>query len=219
MADTDPKLQRFINNYVEANASKSQLSKLTMYLRAILDLAVDRRLIDCNPARRLKPKSRKRPSSLFHTLAECDRLLAQVSGRDHLAIRLVVQLALRPEEDFALRRNDVRESELVIDEALVEGETKEPKTLASAAVMYVPPDLALELKHYLEGIDEDPQGWLFPSSRKVGNEDEVAYKSMKIWSHPPGSNRRPADYESGEVALSPVRTIARDCSKCLSSKG
>jgi hypothetical protein len=54
----------------------------------------------------------------------------------------------------------------VIDEALVDGETKEPKTLASAAVMYVPSDLALELKLYLEGIDEDPQGWLFTSSRK-----------------------------------------------------
>jgi integrase len=135
-------------------------------LRAILDLAVDRRLIDRNPARKLKAKSRKRASSLFHTLAECDRLLSQVSGRDHLVIRLVVQLALRPEEDFALRRNDVRQDGLVIDEALAEGETKEPKTLASAAVMYVPPDLALELKHYLEHIDKDPQSWLFPSSRK-----------------------------------------------------
>jgi len=167
MANADADLQRFINGYVEASASRSQLSKLTMYLRAILDLAVDRRLIDRNPARKLKAKSRKRPSSLAHTLNECDLLLSQVSGGDHLAIRLLAQLALRPEENFALRRNDVRDGELVIDEALVDGETKEPKTLASAAVMYVPPDLALELKHYLEHIDKDPQAWLFPSSRKA----------------------------------------------------
>lgn len=38
---------------------------------------------------------------------------------------------------------------------------------SGAAVMYVPPDLALELKHYLEHIDKDPLAWLFPSSRKA----------------------------------------------------
>ena len=45
---------------------------------------------------------------------------------------LVVQLALRPEEDFALRGNDVLQDRLVIDEALVDGETKESKTPVSA---------------------------------------------------------------------------------------
>jgi len=168
MPNADADLQRFINGYVEAGASKSQLSKLTMYLRAILDLALDRRLIDRNPARKLKAKSRKRPSSLAHPLDECDLLLSEVSGRDHLAIRLLAQLGLRPEENFALRRNDVRDDGgLVIDEALVDGKTKDPKTLAAAGVMYVPPDLALELKHHLEHIDKDPLAWLFPSSRKA----------------------------------------------------
>jgi integrase len=51
-----------------------------------------------------------------------------------LAIRLLVQLGLRSEELFALRRNDVRGAELVIDEAIVDGNTKETKTLASAGV-------------------------------------------------------------------------------------
>jgi hypothetical protein len=36
---------------------------------------------------------------------------------------------LRSEELFALRRNDVRDEELMIDEAIVDGQTKEPKTL------------------------------------------------------------------------------------------
>ena len=38
--------------------------------------------------------------------------------------------------------------------------------LASAGVMYVTPDLVLELKHHLEVIDEGPAAWLFPSSHK-----------------------------------------------------
>jgi integrase len=160
-------LQRFINKYVADGASRSLLSKLTMYLRAILDRAVDSKLIERNPARKLKAKSRKRASNLSHTAAECGALLAAVSGRDHVAIRLLAQLGLRPEELFALRRNDVLENELVIDEAVVNGLTKEPKTLASASTAFVPPDLALELRHYLETIDPAPAAWLFPSARKA----------------------------------------------------
>ena len=79
----------------------------------------------------------------------------------------LTQLGLRSEEAFALRRNDVRESELVIDEALVNGHTKEPKTLASASSVYVPSDLMTELRHYLETIDPIPTAWLFPSSRNT----------------------------------------------------
>jgi len=162
----DAELQRFINGFVEATASKSQLSKFTMYLRAILDLAVDRRLIERNPARKLKAKSRKRTCSLAHTSEECGALFATVSGRDHAAIRILVQLGLRSEELFALRRNDIRGNELVIDEALVNGHTKEPKTCASASSVYIPADLGMELKLHLETIEESPAAWLFPSTRK-----------------------------------------------------
>ena len=57
----------------------------------------------------------------------CGALYAVVSGRDHLAIRLLVQLGLRSEELFALRRDDVRADELVIDEAIVNGHTRNRK--------------------------------------------------------------------------------------------
>jgi integrase len=93
-------------------------------------------------------------------------LFAVVAGPDHLAIRILVQLGLRSEELFALRRNDALDAELVIDEAVVNGPTKEPKTLASASRVHVPADLAIELKHYLETIDANPAAWLFPSTRK-----------------------------------------------------
>ncbi len=163
---TDAELQRFINGYVEIGSSVSLLSKLTTHLRAILNVAVDRRLIDRNPARNLKAKSRKRRCNLSHSSEECGALYMGVSGRDHVAIRILVQLGLRSEELCALRRNDVRENELVIDEAVVNGRTKEPKTLASASSVFVPPDLATELRHYLETIDPSPTAWLFPSSRE-----------------------------------------------------
>ena len=40
------------------------------------------------------------------------------------------------------------------------------KLLPSEAVMYVPPDLELDLQHYLGTLPDDLDGWLFPSSRK-----------------------------------------------------
>jgi integrase len=163
---SDAELQRFVNTYVEHDSSRSLLAKLGLFLRAILNVAVDRELIQHNPARKLRAKSRKRACSVAHTLEQCDLLLAQVSGADHLAIRLLIQLGLRSEELFALRRNDVQGGGLVIDEAIVDGEAKDTKTAASASVMYLTPDLKLELNHYLSALPEDPDGWLFPSARK-----------------------------------------------------
>ncbi|MBZ5611451.1 MAG: tyrosine-type recombinase/integrase [Acidobacteriia bacterium] len=163
---SESELQHFINEYIEKQSSRSLLAKLGMFLRAILNVGIDRGLIERNPARKLKAKSRKRACNLSHTPDECAALLGAVSGRDHVAVRLLVQLGLRSEELFALRRNDVRAAELVIDEAIVEGKCKDPKTLTSAGVMYLPPNLELELKHYLETIDTAPDAWLFPSTRK-----------------------------------------------------
>src|SRR5262249_33129135 len=126
------------------------------------NLAVDRRLLDRNAARNLKAKSRKRRSNLSHSLEECDALYAQVSGRDHLAIRILVQLGLRSEEFCALRPDDVRDDQLVIDEAVVSGHTKDPKALASPSSVYIPPDLATELQHYLETIHCEPKSLVIP---------------------------------------------------------
>lgn len=165
-ASGEADLQRFLNGYVEKQSSKSLLSKLVTFLRAVFNLAVDKGLLERNPARKLRAKSRKRSSNLSHTLEECDRLLAHVSGADHLAVRILIQLGPRSEEAFALRRKDVLPHGLLIDEAIVDGETKQTKTLASTAVMYVPPDLELELQHYLHALPENPDGWLFPSSRE-----------------------------------------------------
>ena len=58
---------------------------------------------------------------------------------------------------FSVR--DMREGELIIAEAIIDGRTKAPKTLASAAKMFVPPDLALELRHYLETVGDSAGAW------------------------------------------------------------
>jgi hypothetical protein len=54
----------------------------------------------------------------------------------------------------------------VIDEAIVDGKAKDTKTVASAGMMYLTPDLELEVRHYADTLAEDPAGWLFQSTRK-----------------------------------------------------
>jgi integrase len=163
---TDVELQEFVNRYVDAGASKSLLAKLVMFLRAILKRALKKELIKSNPAEEVKARSKKKSSGLHHNSEECAALYSALFGRDHLAVRILVELGLRSEELFALRRNDVCGDELLIDEAIPNGRLKEPKTEASEASVFIPSDLATELKLYLETIDASPGAWLFPSSRK-----------------------------------------------------
>lgn len=118
-------------------------------------------LSTANPARNLKAKSRKRRRNLSHSSEEYVALYSEVSGRDHLATLILVKLGPRSEEWCALR-----EQELVIDEAMMNGRTKQPKTLSSASSVFVPPELATELRHPRETIDPSPTAWLFPSSHK-----------------------------------------------------
>lgn len=162
-------LQQFLNEHVALGASRSKLSKLLLYLRNVLDHAVMKKLISANPARnpgyRLKAKSRKAVSGRYLTMEECQRLLSVVSGAGHLALRLLIQLGLRSEELFALRRNDVIGDMLRIDEAIVEGASAAVKTEASDAMLYVPPDLRMELQTWLEYLNSGPMDWLFPSPK------------------------------------------------------
>jgi integrase len=129
---TEIDLQQFLKEHVAAGASRSKLSKLLLYLRNILDHAVMKKLIPANPARnpgyRLKAKSRKAVSGRYLSMEECQRLLSVVSGADHLALRIFIQLGLRSEELFGLRRSDVVEDTLRIDEAIVEGASATVKT-------------------------------------------------------------------------------------------
>lgn len=164
---TEIELQQFLNEHVSTGASRSKLAKTLLYLRNILDHAVMKKVILMNPARnlgyRLRAKSRKGVSDRYLTMDECQRLLSVVFGPNHLAIRILIQLGLRSEELFALRRDDVIGEVLRIDEALVDGIATTVKTKASDASVYIPPDLQVEMSAWLEGLSPDPRGWLFPA--------------------------------------------------------
>jgi integrase len=161
-------LQAWLNGYVSTGASRSLLSNLLLHIRSVFKHARKKKIMTENPTEDLRAKSKKRVCERALSLDECQRLLAVVTGRDHLVLRIFIQLGLRPEEVFALRRNDVIGDQLRVDEALVEGKSAPVKTQASGAFVYVPPDLQIELSHWIECSEGEPTDWLFHPWKGIG---------------------------------------------------
>lgn len=132
-----------------------------LHTRAIWKHARKKKIITENPTEDLRAKSKQRVCERYLTVEECRRLLSVLAGRDHLIVRVFIQLGLRPEEMFALRGDDVQGDQLRIDEALVEGQSAPTKTEASDDYVYIPPDLAVELREWLECSSGEPADWLF----------------------------------------------------------
>jgi integrase len=163
-AVSEMELQRWLNEHVKAGASQSLLKKLLLHVRSIFKHARKCKIMVENPTEDLRAKSKKRVCERYLSVDECRRLLSVLVGRDHLIVRMFIQLGLRPEEMFALRRDDVQGDQLRIDEALVEGQSAPTKTQASDDFVYIPPDLEVELREWLERSDGTPGDWLFQTN-------------------------------------------------------
>jgi len=172
---TTEEIQIFINGMVRNNASHSLLNKAVVHLRAILDLALELNLIIRNPMRgytvKLEYKSRKQKSECYLSLDECRALLAELSGRDHLIVRLFIQLGVRPEELFALRRNDVHDEFIRIDEVFSMGQIREAHPGEHGVNVYVPPGLRQELRAWVEFTRGNDEDWLFPAACPRGSDN------------------------------------------------
>jgi integrase len=158
---SETELQSWVKGYVNAGASKSLLKGLLLHTRAIWKRARKKKITTENPTEDLRAKSKQRVCQRYLTVDECRRLLSVLVGRDHLIVRMFIQLGLRPEEMFALRRDDVQGDQLRIDEALVDGQSAPTKTEASDDYVYIPPDLEVELSAWLGYSKGAPQDWLF----------------------------------------------------------
>ncbi len=161
---TEADLQSWVNEYVNNGASRSLLKGLLLHVRAIWKHARKRKIIVDNPTEDLRAKSKKRPSERYLSVDECRRLLSVLGGRDHLIARMFIQLGLRPEELFALRRDDVLRDQLRVDETLVNGQSGSVKTEASAAFVYIPVEVKVELAGWLDSLPGDPKDWLFQTT-------------------------------------------------------
>jgi len=170
---TAAEIRAFVGGLVSNDASQSLIKKTVTHLRGILDLAQELNLIISNPMRsytfRLEHKSRKQKSERFLSQEECRALLSEVSGRDRLIVRMFIQLGLRPEELFALRRSDISEESIRIDEVFAMGEIKEVHRAQNGFSVYVPPGLQEELKDWMRSTSGNDNDWLFSTPRPRGS--------------------------------------------------
>jgi integrase len=154
---------------IKMGCSESYAKKCITYLRAIFDLTVARGMIGRNPARdpiiRLAtPKQAGKPNKDFLSFDGVRRLLDQLDAEDHLIIHIELVCAPRPNETFALRRNDVGAGWLRIDESLDRRRRpKDPKTASSKANVSVPPLLQRELGDWMHAHPGEPEDLLFPN--------------------------------------------------------
>lgn len=154
-------LQGWLNGYVTKGASRSLLKALLLHIRGVFKHARKQKIMTENPTEDLKAKSKRRPCERYLSIDECRRLLAVLDGRDHLIVRMFIQLGLRPEELFALRRDDLHGDLLQIDEAIVLGQIAPTKTTASDAFVYIPAEVGMELRAWIEAHPGEEQDWLF----------------------------------------------------------
>jgi len=171
---TFAEIQELIDKMVRNQASHSLLHKTVTHLRAILDLVMESGAIARNPLRsrtlRIEFKSLRPKSDRWLTLPECRALLVCCYGRDRLIVRLLLQLGLRPQEVFALRREDIGDESLRVDEVVGRSRVLEIRSGQALRNAYVPPDLMAELREYLSANPGEPGDWLFPGPPRRSGE-------------------------------------------------
>jgi len=170
----DP-LQRVLNEMAQEHSSRSQLQKIRTHLKAMLEYAVDEKMIPSNPARGKKltmpTKGVKKQSERYYSLEEVHKLIAKATGREHVILRLFFVAGLRPGELFALRVNDIRPGEILVDEALKQAEKGkerlgDPKTPGSENAVPIPQSLEQEVRMWIESQCLRKDDFIFRS--KVG---------------------------------------------------
>jgi integrase len=160
-------IQMHLNTLAEKR-SRSVVVNVRTYIKAILDEALEQDFIRKNPARKLALPITRKPSRRTLAVEEIKELLAHMSGRDRLIVRMFLVLGLRPGELFALRRNDrLASNYLRIDQSLSPlARIVEPKSEASSTCVWMPQHLAIELDFWMESQqDKHPDAFLFPSKK------------------------------------------------------
>jgi integrase len=146
--------------------SVSLVHKARVYLKTILEEAVNQGYLVRNPVRRLKrPHVEKRTDRTYLRAEEVVRLRGEMKGfRDRLILDILLATGLRPGELFALRWSDVLEGALYVDESFTRGRIELPKTTAAIASVAVPASIMERLAEWCrESKPAAPTDFIFPN--------------------------------------------------------
>jgi len=144
-------VDRLLLKLAEAELSEQIVQRVLVLLHSAFEEAVDNDVLVKNPTRKVKLPACKPPQEMRSlTESEVYRLWQSLDGQDYLIFRVMILCGSRPNECFALKRDDLLGSILRIDESNARGEfarTKNKKTRHAP----IPATLRVELNEWLTG--------------------------------------------------------------------
>jgi integrase len=157
-------IQTLLNRLAKSH-SESVIDKISTYLRASLEEAVDQEFIGRNPCRRVDLPKTKKPTKRNLSKEEIQKMLGGLKDfKDRLIFHCFLTLALRPGELFALRWRDIQAGRVIIDEAVYRNRLGDPKTPSSVAPVALPPHLELMLNMWKASLKRNsPDDFVFES--------------------------------------------------------
>src|ERR1051326_5240883 len=165
----EQELQAFLNKLADDGYSESVVRNSRLYLRAILNEALQCRIIDIDPsARIIKPRHTRKPSRPWLELAKYQAIFdATTSHRDRLMMKILYIGGLRRGELFGLQWKDFDENGVLnIERQILEDLSRGPaKTDGSIAPVVISADIIADLVEWRKWCPKSQAGWIFPSER------------------------------------------------------
>jgi integrase len=163
-------LQTHLNDLAK-RLSEGRVKHARFYLKAIFEEAIDQEFVAKNPARKLSLPKQLRP--VDRTTLTWDQLrsvLASVSLRDRVLLKLDMTETFRPSELFGLRWDgfNMDRGTLKITHTAYRGKLRDfGKTQKALRTVHLPEGLVNELWLWKQECpDQSPEAFIFPNARK-----------------------------------------------------
>jgi len=162
-------IARLLLKLADSGLSRQMVERVLVLLHAMLEEAVDNDVLVKNPTRKVEvPKCKAAEETRPLTVDEVMRLWSALNGQEHLVFRVMILCGTRPNECFALKREDYTGDVLRIDESVSRltagarfGATKNRKTRYAP----VPASLKVELDAWLATRPSEPGTILFTAPK------------------------------------------------------
>ena len=158
-------IDRLLLKLAGAGCGEQLVQRVLVLLHAMFEEALDNDVLPKNPCRkvarpRCKPAEETRPL----TVDEVHRLWGCLEGQDYLIFRTMILCGLRPNECFALKRDDLTGAFIRIDQSVDRDGFGPPKN-GRTRYAPVPESLQAELGAWLKTRPPQPDALLFAAPR------------------------------------------------------
>ncbi|HXS97531.1 MAG TPA: tyrosine-type recombinase/integrase [Candidatus Limnocylindrales bacterium] len=160
-------IDRLMLRLADAGLSEQMVERVLVMLHGMLEEAVDNDVIAKNPTRRVEvPNCKKAEETRSLTVDEVHQLWNSLQEQDYLIFRVMLLCGPRPNECFALKREDYVGNALRFDESVSHEETRFGSTKnRKSRCAPVPASLKAELDAWLEKRPPDAGALIFAGPR------------------------------------------------------